>query len=366
MIKVADIIKIIEYIAPPWMACNGDVNGLQAGGRSDSVERVLLALDATTQTIDYAVANKTDMLITHHPRFYRPLSNICNDNFLGSIAQQICQAGIAVYNAHTNLDVAPGGTNDALADIAGMLQREIIESVARDAVLKLTVYVDEQHVESLRQALIEAGAGEIGEYSEVSYQTIGLGRFRPGMWAKPFVGEPGQLTETEEWRLEMILPSSLKANIEKALVQAHPYEEPAYDFIRLEAEDIYGLGRVGILPRAIGLKTLARKFKKATSSKSVQILQSKAKEIRRLAVWSGSGVNIGRIIACGAECVVCGELGYHQAEELEFYGVSAIVLGHAPCEEIILPGLKLSLEAAFDELEIMVSPRFSPDFITVS
>ncbi len=365
MAKVVDVVGIMEYIAPSWMACKGDVNGLQAGSLVDSVKKVLVALDATDRVVDYAVKNKCQMIVTHHPRFYAPLSNICKDTFLGNLAYKLCRNNIAFFNAHTNFDIAPGGVNDILADIVGIDDRQVVDAVVFDELLKLSVFVDEEHIEDVREAVCGAGAGEIGNYSECSYKTLGIGGFVPQEGSKPYVGKIGDLYESEEWKLEVLLPMSLKSGVERAMLDAHPYETPAYEFTETFTSERYGFGRVGNLKKAISLTALAKKFKKATASSAVQVLEGKSSKINRVAVWSGSGVNIEKVVSSGAECVVCGELGYHYAEELEYHGISAVVLGHCPCEEIALGRLSESLQSGLDGVEVLVAPRLSPDFKAV-
>ncbi len=365
MVKVREIMNLMEFIAPSWMACPGDVNGLQAGSPDDTVTKVLLALDATSRTIDYAIDNDYSLIVTHHPRFYHPLKNLCRDTFSGSLAYKICKHDIALFNAHTNFDIVPGGVNDVLADLIGLSEVVPVDPLIHDELLKLTVYVDEEHLDELKNALCEAGAGEIGNYTDCAYKTLGIGCFKPQENASPFSGKIGELYEAEEWRLEVVLPSSLKAGIERVLGEVHPYEQPAYDFTGINAAQCYGLGRIGILSRALTVESIARKYKKSVQSRAVQILDCSEKPVARLAVWSGSGVNIGKLVASGAECIVCGELGYHDAEVLAFYGISAVVLGHCPCEELALLRLKQNLESGIDGVSIELAPRFSPDFKSI-
>ncbi len=365
MAKVSEIINLMEFIAPSWMACSGDVNGLQAGSPADNVSKVLLALDATSKTIDYAVDNGYSMIVTHHPRFYHPLKNLCRDTFSGNLAYKICKHDIALYNAHTNFDIVPGGVNDTLADIIGLSETMPLDPLIRDELLKLTIYVDEDHIDELKSALCEAGAGELGNYTDCAYKTIGIGCFKPLENAKPYCGRAGELYESEEWRLEVVLPRSLKSGIERILCEVHPYEQPAYDFTAIDAAQCYGLGRIGILPRALTVETIARKYKKAVKSRAVQILDCSNKPVKKLAVWSGSGVNVSKTVASGAECLVCGELGYHDAEVLAFYDVSVIILGHCPCEEMALLQLKQSLESGIEGVTVDLAPRFSPDFKSI-
>ena len=365
MAKVRDVIELMEYIAPPWMAAKGDVTGLQAGGRDDRVRKILVALDATDKVIDYAVKNKCDMIVAHHPRFYRPLKNICKDTFSGNIAYKLNKNDIAVFNAHTNFDAAPGGVNDILADIAGILDCKPVAVTADDKFVKLTVYVPEDYLEVIRDELAQAGAGEIGNYSECSYRTIGIGMFRVLDDATPAVGALGELVETEEWRLEVVLPLSMKNSIENVLLSVHPYEEPAYDFSPVMRSVAYGQGRVGDLEREITLAGLARRFKKATASKSVSVLGNKNTKIKRVVLWSGSGVDVDRVLAVNPQCIVCGELGYHQAEELEYAGVNAVVLGHGPCEELALVAIVDSLKNGISDVDVLLSPRLWPDFVSI-
>lgn len=94
---------------------------------------------------------------------------------------------------------------------------------------KLCFYVPESHLEPVKQAVFDAGAGRMGDYEYCCWQVLGQGQFRPGAGADPFIGEPGKLEQVAEYRVEMICEDGLIQQAVAALRQAHPYEEPAFD-----------------------------------------------------------------------------------------------------------------------------------------
>ncbi|VAW58960.1 Bsu YqfO NIF3/CutA domain [hydrothermal vent metagenome] len=94
---------------------------------------------------------------------------------------------------------------------------------------KLSVFVPESHLEALKMALFDAGAGKIGHYDQCSWQTLGQGQFRPLENSNPFIGKTGHLCTVSEYKLEMVVTDDKIKSIINIIKQAHPYEEPAYD-----------------------------------------------------------------------------------------------------------------------------------------
>lgn len=101
-------------------------------------------------------------------------------------------------------------------------------------VFKLCFYVPESHVETVKNALFEAGAGRIGDYEQCAWQVLGQGQFRPLAGSQPFIGTLDSLEKVAEYRVEMICEDAAIQGVVDALRQAHPYEEPAFDVIRVE------------------------------------------------------------------------------------------------------------------------------------
>ena len=97
----------------------------------------------------------------------------------------------------------------------------------------LIVYVPVREAEVVKQALFAAGAGQLGQYSQCCWQVQGRGQFLPSTKASPALGPVGQLTEVDELRLEMIVNDDKLTEVIKALKQAHPYEQPAFHYYRV-------------------------------------------------------------------------------------------------------------------------------------
>ena len=353
---VRDVIQVMETIAPPWMRYANDPIGLHAGHTDWKVSSILLALDATLPVVREAKKRRCQMLITHHPRFYRPLKNLDESEPIAAVAAEIVRAGLAVYCAHTNLDITPGGINDILADLAGMEQeRTPLVSVAEDRFLKLSTFVPEGHVETIRAALCQAGAGVIGKYTDCSFQVAGTGTFRGADTTKPYLGKAGRFEEAKEWRLEVLVPESCQAEVLLALQGSHPYEEPAYDLYPLIEKKTYGQGRLGVLKRSTNLGRLARKMKKATGSPGTLVWGDPARTVRNVGVWSGAGFQTGCVVRLALDAVILGEIDYHNCEVFQQTDTACIALGHAPCEEVVLPRLAEKLHNALPGITVQTT-----------
>lgn len=129
---VGQIAQWMAQWAPEDTAESRDNVGLHVGSRQDPVSTVVLALDVTAEAIEYARRIGAQMLVTHHPLLFRPLSSITDDNPVGELALQAIRSGVALYTAHTNLDLAPGGVNDALCTKLGYSGTPaVVEPMAR-------------------------------------------------------------------------------------------------------------------------------------------------------------------------------------------------------------------------------------------
>lgn len=100
--------------------------------------------------------------------------------------------------------------------------------------VKIVVFVPETQAEIVRQAMSQAGAGKIGNYSFCSFSSKGTGRFLPNAGANPAIGEIGQLEEVIEERIEMICSKAMINDVIEAMKKVHPYEEVAFDIYPLE------------------------------------------------------------------------------------------------------------------------------------
>ena len=137
MATVADILEFVETIAPPHMAMEWDNVGLLCGRKNKMVKKILVALDPFRNVIDQAIQMGADLIVTHHPLIFRDKMMAVNENTeTGRCILTLIENGIAHINAHTNLDQAPGGVNDVLAQTLGLEHIEIINPVDNYGLLR--------------------------------------------------------------------------------------------------------------------------------------------------------------------------------------------------------------------------------------
>lgn len=126
MVTVAEIEAYLDTLAPKTMKMEWDNVGLLCGHRDHPVTRVLVALDPFMDAAQEAAQVGAQLLVTHHPLIFHPLHSVSDDTVVGKTILFLVEHGIAAFNAHTNLDVAPGGVNDCLAQKLGLQNIEVL------------------------------------------------------------------------------------------------------------------------------------------------------------------------------------------------------------------------------------------------
>ena len=137
MTKVKDIIDIIEKAAPPALAQEWDNSGLAVGNVCSEVRRVLVTLDVDMKVVNEAVEKKCDMIVSHHPLIFSPLSFVTDENETGAVVLKAAENHIAIFSAHTNLDCTSGGTNDFLCELLGLENVRICEDIAEGNLVRV-------------------------------------------------------------------------------------------------------------------------------------------------------------------------------------------------------------------------------------
>jgi dinuclear metal center YbgI/SA1388 family protein len=345
-----EIITLFEQWSPKRFAMDGDPVGLHIGQLNRPVDKVLVTLDVNGEVIDEAIRQGANLIIAHHPPIFRPLKSLVTDTPQGSMIEKCIKNDIAVYAAHTNLDVAPGGVNDMLATKLGLMDTEIVEPTYSEPLYKLVVFSPVTHTDEIRQALDKAGAGAIGDYSGCSFSSEGMGRFTPVEGAEPFIGEVGKGEKVEEERIEVVLPGTIRGKVLKAMLNAHPYEEAAYDFFELnQRSNEYGIGRVGKLPEKMALADFAELVKSVFGVPALRFVGDRNKEIYKVAVLGGDGNKyIGAAKRSGADVLVTGDLYYHVAHDAQAMGLAVIDPGHN-IEKVMISGVVDYMQAACSE-----------------
>lgn len=343
-----EIIQLFERFAPKHLAMEGDPIGLQIGTLNKPIHTVMIALDVLEAVVDEAIEKNVDLIIAHHPPLYRPLKQIVTDQAQGKIVEKCIKHDITVYAAHTNLDIAQGGINDWLAEALGLQAVDVLVPTYEEALKKLVVYVPETHAAAVREAIGNAGAGHIGNYSHCTFNSRGIGTFLPEEGANPFIGKTGALEQVEEVRIETIFPASLQKKVVTAMLKAHPYEEVAYDIYPLENKGrVWGLGRVGRLQQEMTLSAFAEHVKKALDVPAVRVVGNLHDKVKKVAVVGGDGNKyIWQAKMSGADVYVTGDVYYHVAHDAMALGLNIVDPGHN-VEKVMKQGVARFLEREF-------------------
>ncbi|GAA0350800.1 Nif3-like dinuclear metal center hexameric protein [Alkalibacterium iburiense] len=348
MTTVNDIIKKIEELAPPHLAESWDPIGLSFGNKEDEVKKVMVALDVDRLTIQEAKEKGVDLMITHHPAIFNSLKTLNGEDSRRRDYIELIKSDIAVFSAHTNLDAAEDGLNDWLADAIGIESdnRQVVSVNTQTGFKKLAVYVPDYVAEDVKKALHATGAGEVGDYTDVSYTMEGYGRFTPQEGSNPTEGKIGKEEVIHEQRIEMMVRDKDVAASIQALYNAHPYEEPVFDLYTLENQvETFGFGRLGNLSEGQTIKEIAKTVKELFPVDGVRFgSNDESKKHQTVAVFGGSGEKYYReALNKGATLFITGDISYHGAQDMLRDGLDFIDAGHY-MESISISHLKNYLE----------------------
>ncbi|MHB8858340.1 MAG: Nif3-like dinuclear metal center hexameric protein [Thermoleophilia bacterium] len=356
-ILVNEFLKIIERLAPAGLAEEWDNVGLQTGARGIEAKSVLVALNVTGEVLDEAAQAGCSIILAHHPLIFPAVDSVSEDSEAGRLISRAIRDGIAVVAAHTNLDSAPGGLADILAELMDLRRVEPIQG-ASSGWSKLAVFVPPEDLDRVRAGLFAAGAGGIGDYRHCSWVTEGKGTFLPMEGAHPAVGKVGRDEVADELRLETVFPSGKHDEIVAALMNTHSYEEPAYDIYPLETRRRdAGSGRVGELAAETTLESFAGSLAEVFGMRQASYSGDPGKLVRRVAVAPGSGAGMMAAAAGKADVLVTGDYKYHHTLQAEELGLALIDIPHDISEHTALASWapKLQQELSPSEVKVMVS-----------
>lgn len=364
--KLKEIAKVVDEIAPLGLALDWDNVGLLIGSEEAEVKKVLLTIDVTKAVVAEAKRLGCDTILSYHPVIWDGLKRITAEGDSSHI-YDLVRSGINVFSFHTAYDMAAGGVNDELAAILGIVDGKPIGDFVDSptgVLYKVVAFVPADSVNKVADAMFGAGAGSIGNYSNCSFRSEGVGTFLPGEGARPAVGKKGELAEVNEIKLESIVGAGNVEAVVAALKAAHPYEMPAYDVVRqFEAGGKFGLGRIGELAKPAKLADLVANIKKVTGAKAVGMIGPEKRMIRRAAVCAGScGKIINTIMAGDCDLYLTGELKHHQALQAQEAGLTCICLSHTVSERFALKKLAKVLKKSLKDVTIAVSKKDADPF----
>ena len=331
----------MEQWADPSRAESWDNVGLLCGNKNNEVTGVVTALDVTEETLDLAVEVEAQMIVAHHPLVFRPISSLAEGTRVTDTLALAQRHGIAVFAAHTNLDIAPGGVNDMLAERLRLIRLRGLHATKSEPLYKLVVYVPLTHADMIRHVLGEAGAGHIGKYSHCSFSTVGEGRFMPEEQATPYIGVSGKWETVEEQRIETIVSRTHLCGVLEKMIAAHPYEEVAYDVYPLAGPGSeITLGKVGEWEQAYSAKEALRFIKERLGIPALRYAGSLERQVRTVALCSGSGMEFYRdALRAGADLYVTGDVRYHEAQDAAAEGLLVADGHHFYTEQFVAEGI---------------------------
>ncbi len=343
--KCKQIIKYLEDWAPKAIAWEKDNVGLQVGTEERRVKNIMLSLDLNDKVVREAIEKKCNLIITHHPLMFSPVKKLDTQNDDRSkLIEALIKNNITLYSAHTNLDFTKHGVSFQLAKKLKLDKIKFLANLSGNQI-KLAVFVPESHIEKVAGAIHSAGGGIIGEYSHCGFRLKGTGTFMGSDATNPVMGEKGKFEKVEEIRLEVLVETWKLNKVIAAMMQAHPYEEVAYDIYQLKNENVnYGAGAVGELKTAMSKKEFLDHIAGCLRIKNFRYSNGKAGKIKKVAVCGGSCSDlIERAVNSGADAFVTADIKYHSFQDAEGK-ILLIDAGHFETEIHSLDEIKRRLE----------------------
>ncbi len=315
--KIKEITNYLESLAPLALQESYDNCGLLVGNHEQEVSKILITLDCTEAVVAEAVSNGCELIIAHHPIIFGGLKKLNGANYVERTVIKAIQNNVAIYAIHTNLDNWGMGVNAKIAEKLGLVQTEILAET-KNSLIKLATYIPLSHLEFVRNALFEAGAGNIGNYSECSFEVLGSGTFKANEHANPFLGKTLERHTEAEMKLEVVLPSWLQKQVVEALKKAHPYEEVAFELYPIKNElSSTGAGMIGNLPEELDSKGFLKLLKQNMELEVIRFTPIN-KPIRKVAICGGAGSFLLKTaIAKKADAFVSADFKYHEFFDAE-------------------------------------------------
>ncbi|MHA7129058.1 Nif3-like dinuclear metal center hexameric protein [Algoriphagus namhaensis] len=316
--KISEIISYLSKIAPPAYQEGYDNATLITGNPNWECTGVLCSLDCTEAVVEEAISVGANLIVAHHPIIFKGLKSLTGKNYVERTIIQAIKSDVAIYAIHTNLDHVAHGVNKRISDRLG-LQATSILAPKKNILNKLVYFVPQPEKQQTLAAIYKAGAGQIGEYSECSFQVTGTGTFTPSAHSQPYIGTSGKAESVEEVRVEVLLPAHLSQSVLRALKKSHPYEEVAYFLQSLENENQeVGAGMIGHLPVPMEEEDFLDYLKEKMHLQILKHTALRGKKVAKVAVCGGAGIFLlGAAKARGADVFVTADVKYHEFFDAE-------------------------------------------------
>lgn len=332
------IINLMDAWAPPYLAESWDRPGLQIGSRKRIVKKVLTALDVTEANVEYAVNHGIDMIVSHHPFLFRPVFPLDTDTWKGRIIEKLIKNDIVSFAAHTNLDTAEGGVNDALAEALELTNVRGLVPGYKAPAYKVAVYVAPMIAKRLQNVLLDT--------------------FPKGVSRFYLLDDEDDFTA--EAKLEFNADGDILSAVKKQIEDIAGHL-PVDVYKLADAGKIECMGRVGELKQPMeGSKALAY-VKERLHIPVLRYCGNADITVHTVAVLGGAGAEFFKTAKkAGADLYITGDMKYHEAQDAAGYGMLTADGGHFYTERVIIPKLadRIRKEAAARgwDLEVIEDP----------
>ncbi|PRZ28295.1 Nif3-like dinuclear metal center hexameric protein [Flavobacterium granuli] len=318
MSKIKEILFVLEEMAPLAYAEDFDNVGLLVGDQNAEATGVLVCHDALENVIDEAITKKCNLVVCFHPILFSGLKKITGKNYVERAIIKAIKNDIAIYAVHTALDNHQDGVNKIFCDALGLTKTKILIP-KQNFIRKLVTYTIAENAEKVRNALFDAGAGNIGNYEDCSFNSKGIGTYMGNEHSNPQLGERFEFVESEEIKIEVTFEKHLEPKILKALFSHHAYEEVAYEIYDLQNQhQNIGLGMIGEFETPLSETDFLAVVKNKMQADGIRHSAFIGKPIKKVAVLGGSGsYAIKNAIRAGADAFLTADLKYHQFYEAE-------------------------------------------------
>ncbi|MDB5195642.1 MAG: Nif3-like dinuclear metal center hexameric protein, partial [Flaviaesturariibacter sp.] len=330
---IKEIIAALEVFAAPELQEDYDNAGLITGNAAWECSGVLCALDVTPAVVKEAAQKGCNLIVAHHPIVFKGLKRLNGKTYIEQVVIAAIKADIAIYACHTNLDNVVLGVSNKMAEKLGLKNGKVL-APKTGMLRRMITFAPMDKAEEVRKAMFAAGAGHIGQYSECSFNSEGTGTFKADEGADPYVGKVGEQHQERETKIEIVYPFYLERQVVDALVDAHPYEEVAYDIFTMQNIH-YGIGAglIGELETAVSEETFLAQIKETFGVPVVRHTALKGKLVKKVALCGGAGAFLIKAAAgAGADFYITADVKYHEFFDAE--GTTVIAdIGHYESEQ---------------------------------
>lgn len=354
-VKCRTFIDKIEQRYPQNLSEDWDNVGLLIGDAEAEIKRILVCLELNENVANEAVEKHADMIVSHHPLIFTPLKKIVRSDYISRQIIKLIKNDINLYAMHTNFDAAAHGMNDILASRLELNDIKPLHASKASGIYKIAVYVPRKYADKVRSAMFAAGAGCTGNYSQSSFNADGTSTFLPQEGSNPFIGTIGQVEHVNEVKVETIVKEKDLQNVISSMLSAHPYEEAAFDVIKLENPVVDGIGRCGFTENTVSFMEFCNFVKQKLNIPELSVSGDLEKKINKAAVIGGSGMDyIDDAINAGCDVIVTGDVKHHSAIDAVSRGICVIDGGHYFTEINSIPYISDYINNSFD-VECIIS-----------